>query len=81
MKNKSLYELGVLAQKGNEMAMLEIIDRKKRMLKKYSFGVALGTVVGAFVHNIPICICFGISIGVCIGMGIGATIKKDKSNN
>ena len=45
------------------------------------FGVALGTVVGAFVHNIPICICLGISIGVCIGMGIGATIKKDKNNN
>lgn len=38
MKNNSLYELGVLAQKGNEMAMLEIIDRKKKMLKKYSFG-------------------------------------------
>lgn len=38
MKNKSLYKLGVLAQKGNEMAMLEIIDRKKKMLKKYSFG-------------------------------------------
>lgn len=38
MKNKSLYELGVLAQNGNEMAMLEIIERKKKMLKKYSFG-------------------------------------------
>jgi hypothetical protein len=38
MENKSLYELGVLAQNGNEMAMLEIIDRKKKMLKKYSFG-------------------------------------------
>lgn len=38
MKNKSIYELGVLAQKGNEMAMLEIIERKKRLLKKYSFG-------------------------------------------
>ena len=38
MKNKSLYELGVLAQNADEMAMLEIIDRKKKMLKKYSFG-------------------------------------------
>ncbi len=38
MKNKSLYELGKLAQKNNEMAMLEIIERKKKMLKKYSFG-------------------------------------------
>lgn len=38
MKNKNIYELGILAQKGNEMAMLEIIDRKKLLLKKYSFG-------------------------------------------
>ena len=38
MKNKNMYELGILAQKGNEMAMLEIIDRKKPLLKKYSFG-------------------------------------------
>lgn len=38
MKNKSIYELGILAQKGNEIAMLEIIDRKKTLLKKYSFG-------------------------------------------
>lgn len=38
MKNKNLYELGILAQKGDEMAMLEIIDRKKKVLKKYSFG-------------------------------------------
>lgn len=38
MENKSLYELGILAQKGDEMAMLEIFNRKKKMLKKYSFG-------------------------------------------
>ncbi len=38
MKNKTLYELGKLAQKGNEMAMMEIIERKKQMLKRYSFG-------------------------------------------
>ena len=38
MKNKNIYELGILAQKGDEMAMLEIIDRKKLLLKKYSFG-------------------------------------------
>lgn len=38
MKNKSLYELGILAQKGNDMAMLEIIERKKKMIKKYSYG-------------------------------------------
>lgn len=38
MKNKSLYELGILAQNGDEMAMLEIIERKKFLIKKYSFG-------------------------------------------
>lgn len=38
MGNKSIYELGILVQKGDEMAMLEIIDRKKTLLKKYSFG-------------------------------------------
>ncbi len=38
MNNLSLYELGKLAQKGNNLAMLEIIDRKKKLIKKYSYG-------------------------------------------
>lgn len=38
MESKSLYELGILAKNGDEMAMIEIINRKKKMLKKYSFG-------------------------------------------
>ena len=38
MNNKSLYELGKLAQDGNEMAMMEIIKRKKTMIKRYSYG-------------------------------------------
>lgn len=38
MKNKSLYELGILAKDGNELALLEIINRKKKLLKKFSFG-------------------------------------------
>lgn len=38
MNNKTLIELGKLAQKGNELAMLEIIERKKKMLKRYSYG-------------------------------------------
>ena len=38
MKNKSLYELGKMAQSGDDMAMVEIIERKKKMLKRYSFG-------------------------------------------
>ena len=38
MRNKSLYELGKLAQNGDDIAILEIIDRKKEMIRKYSFG-------------------------------------------
>ena len=38
MSNKSLYQLGKLAKMGDEMAMLEIIERKKKMLKYYSYG-------------------------------------------
>ena len=37
MESKSIYELGILAQKGNDEAMLEIIKRKTPMLKKWSF--------------------------------------------
>lgn len=37
MENKNLYELGILAQNGDELAMLEIISRKKKLLKKFSF--------------------------------------------
>ena len=37
MENKNLYELGILAQNGDELAMLEIINRKKKLLKKFSF--------------------------------------------
>ena len=33
MKDKNLFELGKLAQQGNDMAMLEIIERKKKMIK------------------------------------------------
>lgn len=42
-------------------------------------GVALGSTVGIFMKNIPICICFEISIGMLVGMGIGATIKKNSN--
>lgn len=37
MKDKELYELGILAQNGNDLTMLEIIERKKNILKKYSY--------------------------------------------
>ena len=38
MKDKTILELGLLAKNGDEMAMLEIIDRKKNLIKKYSYG-------------------------------------------
>ena len=43
MSNKSIYELGILAQKGDEMAMLEIIDRKKPLLKNIVLEMKIDT--------------------------------------
>ena len=37
-KNISIYELGKLAQAGDEVAMLEIINRKKKFIKRFSYG-------------------------------------------
>lgn len=42
-------------------------------------GTSLGVIIGLFTDNIPICICFGISIGSGLGLFIGAFIKKDRS--
>lgn len=38
MKNESLYELGKKAQKGDEIALLKIINQKRKMIEKYSYG-------------------------------------------
>lgn len=38
MSSKGLYELGKLAKQGDELAILEIIERKRKMIKRYSFG-------------------------------------------
>ncbi len=38
MEKISLYELGKIAQQGNEFAMLQIIERKKKTIKRYSYG-------------------------------------------
>ena len=38
MRNKTLKEIGKLPQKEEDMAMVEIKDTKKEMIKKYSFG-------------------------------------------
>ena len=36
-KNVSIYELGKLAQAGDEVAILEIINRKKKFIKRLSY--------------------------------------------
>lgn len=38
MEKISLYELGKMAQKGDEFAMLQIIELKKKTIKRYSYG-------------------------------------------
>lgn len=38
MKKESLYELGIKAQAGDEIALIKIIERKRNMIKKYSFN-------------------------------------------
>lgn len=38
MTNKTLYDLGILAQKGDKLALLEIIERKKQVIKRNSYG-------------------------------------------
>lgn len=43
MKDKNLFELGKLAQQGNDMAMLEIIERKKKMIKNIVLETKIDT--------------------------------------
>jgi len=38
MEKESLYSLGIKAQNGDEIALIKIIERKRKMIKKYSFG-------------------------------------------
>ena len=38
MDKKELYELGKKAKNGDEIALIKIIDNKRNMIKKYSFG-------------------------------------------
>ena len=40
--------------------------------ERYRRPTTKGKLLGIFTDNIPLCICFGISIG----MGIGSLIKK-----
>lgn len=38
MEKETLYSLGLKAQLGDELSLIKIIDRKRKMIKKYSFG-------------------------------------------
>ena len=38
MSKESLYDLGKKAQAGDEISLIKIINRKRRMIEKYSFG-------------------------------------------
>ena len=38
MKKESLYELGLKAQSGDEISLIKIIERKRNMILRYSYG-------------------------------------------
>lgn len=38
MRKESLYELGKRAQAGDEIALIKIIEIKRNLIKKYSYG-------------------------------------------
>lgn len=37
MQDESLYKLGIKAQMGDEISLIRIINRKKKLIEKYSF--------------------------------------------
>lgn len=38
MEKERLYMLGKKAQEGDEVSLIKIIDRKRKMIEKYSYG-------------------------------------------
>ena len=38
MEKERLYIVGIKAQAGDEMSLIKIIDRKRKMIQKYSYG-------------------------------------------
>lgn len=38
MKKESIYILGIKAQAGDEISLIKIIDRKRKIIQKYSYG-------------------------------------------
>ena len=38
MEKESLYELGIKAKAGDEIALIKIIERKRKLIERYSYG-------------------------------------------
>lgn len=38
MEKENLYVLGIKAKAGDEISLVKIIERKRKMINKYSFG-------------------------------------------
>ena len=38
MEHLNIYNLGIKAKNGDTIAMMEIIERKKSLIKKFSYG-------------------------------------------
>ena len=38
MKKESLYELGIKAKDGDEIALVKIIESKRKLIERYSYG-------------------------------------------
>lgn len=38
MEKESLYKLGVAAKAEDEVSLIKIIDRKRKIIQKYSYG-------------------------------------------
>jgi hypothetical protein len=38
MSEESLYELGIKAKEGDNIALIKIIERKRELIKKYAYG-------------------------------------------
>ena len=38
MKKESLYELGIKTKDGDEIALVKIIESKRKLIERYSYG-------------------------------------------
>ncbi len=38
MQEENLYDLGIKAQNGDEISLIKIINKKRKMIEKFSYG-------------------------------------------